>query len=154
MNSVTPLTLMLKLGPPMTKRVIPSVTPGVASPQYTVRMASKPDPPVAGERCTLIAATPPSEPAGRTPPPVLKPPGMKPMNSTTVHVPNAIRAPPEVVCRKEPLPVAFPDSKLNDPDPDTLTLSPLAEDLATSGQGLDPTTVEGSVHKKPLPTRN
>ncbi len=119
MKSVTPLTEVSKLMTPMTLRFIPSATPGVASAQFTVRRAVKPAPPVAGETCTLSTAIPPSDPEGRNPPKVSKPPGVKLTSCSAVQVPNARIAPPEDTCTKEPLPVAFSEGLgLNVPDPE------------------------------------
>lgn len=133
---------------PSTLRLVPSSTPGVASPQLTVRRAVKPGPPVAGETCTLITATPPSDPTGRSPPAVLKPPGVQLTSFTADQVPNPLILPDEPLWTKDPPPVAFIDGLgLKVPDPARVTVSPLAA-FATSGQKL-----VAMLQMKPAPTR-
>lgn len=136
-----------KLMTPTTLRFMPSSTPGVFSPQRMVKRAVKPAPPVAGEMCTLSTAMPPSDPDGRSPPAVLKPPGVQLTSFSAVQVPNPLMVPVEPLWTKEPLPVACIEAALNVPDPDMVTVSPL-EALATSGQKLG-----AILQRKPVPTR-
>ncbi len=133
---------------PSTLRPVPSSTPGVASPHWTTRRAVKPGPPVAGETCTLITATPPSEPVGSSPPAVLKPPGVQLTSCSAVHVPNPRITPVEDLWTKDPPPVACMEGLgLKVPDPANVTVSPLAA-RATSGQKL-----AEMLQMKPDPTR-
>src|SRR2546426_1212433 len=147
MKSVFPLTVVPKLMTPMTLRFIPSSTPGVFSAQKMDKRAVKPGPPVAGATCTLITAIPPSEPSGRTPPSVSKPPGVKLTSCNAVQVPNPRMTPAEDLWTKDPPPVACMDGLgLNVPDPAIVTVSPF-EAEATSGQKL-----ALIVHIRPVPT--
>src|SRR5712692_8821875 len=147
MKRVFPLTRVLKSMTPSTLRPVPSSTPGVASPHWTTRRAVKPGPPVAGETCTLITATPPSDPVGRSPPAVLKPPAVQLTSCSAVQVPNPLILPAESLWTKDPPPDACIEGLgLNVPDPATVTVSPF-EAVAPSGQKLG-----AMLQMKPVPT--
>ena len=90
---------------------------------------------------------PPSDPDGRSPPAVPKPPGVQLTSLSAVQVPNPLTVPVESLWTNEPLPVACMEAALKVPDPAIVTVSPL-EALATSGQKLG-----AMLQMKPDPTR-
>src|SRR2546427_1397224 len=148
MNSVNPLTGVLKFRKPFTCSVTPSKVPAGGVPNaHEIRRTALTSPPDDGCNSTFSTATPPSKFEGR-PCADPDPNDTKLTSSSAFHVPCASTAPAAFVCVKVPLPSASSSPGVKVPVPARETVSPLLA-RETSGQAVGPRE-----QSKPAPTRN
>ena len=150
MNTVNPLTGLLKLMKP-TFSVIPSAVPAGGVPSsHEMRRTALTSTPDDVRNSTFSTAIPPSKFEGR-PCADPDPNDTKLTSSSAFHVPCASTAPVALLCVKVPRPSASSSPGVKLPDPVIATVSPLLA-RETSGQAA-PLSSGGREQSKPLPVR-